>query len=249
MDTRDKVVIVTGGGAGIGLAAARMFARVGAKVLITGRREAALETAATGEANIATLVADISIPTDAPRTVAKALALWGRLDVLVNNAGAGSPMALAEVTPAHLQDIYAANVFGPALLVSAALPHLEKSKGAIINISSTLARKPIAGFAEYAASKSALEQMTRCWALELAPKGVRVNAIAAGPVETAFLQDRMGFTREEVEAIKERERDLIPLRRRGEPEDVAAWILALASERAAWVTGQVLGVDGGFAIA
>lgn len=249
MDIRDMVVIVTGGGAGIGLATARMFARAGAKVLITGRRESALQAAAAGDANIGILVADASLPTDAPRTVDKALALWGRLDVLVNNAGAGSPLALTDVTPAHLRDIYAANVFGPALLAAAALPHLEKSKGCIINVSSTLATKPIAGFADYAASKSALEQMTRCWALELAPKGVRVNAVAAGPVETAFLQERMGFTPEEAEAIKERERGLIPLRRRGEPEDVAAWILALASQRAAWVTGQVLGVDGGFAIA
>lgn len=249
MDTRDMVVIVTGGGAGIGLATARMFARAGAKVLITGRREAALEAAAADDVNIEILAADASDPADAPRTVDRALTLWGRLDVLVNNAGAGNPMTLGDATPAHLQRIYAANVFGPALLASAALPHLEKSKGCIINVSSTLATKPIAGFADYAASKSALEQMTRCWALELAPKGVRVNAVAAGPVETAFLQERMGFTREEAEAIREHERSVIPLRRRGEPEDVATWILALASQRAAWVTGQVLGVDGGFAIA
>jgi NAD(P)-dependent dehydrogenase (short-subunit alcohol dehydrogenase family) len=171
------------------------------------------------------------------------------LDVLVNNAGAGSPRGLAETTPAHLQGIYAANVFGPALLAAAAVPHLELTRGCIVNISSTLARKPLAGFADYAASKAALEQMTRCWALELASAGVRVNAIAAGPVETGFLEERMGFAPEEAEAIREREQSLIPLGRRGEPEDVAAWILALASGSAGWVTGQVLGVDGGFAVA
>lgn len=248
MDMKDMVVVVTGGGAGIGLAASRMFARAGAKVLITGRRKEMLDAAA-GDTGIQTLVADVSIPADAPRTVTKAIALWGCLDVLVNNAGAGTPTALADVTQSHLQNIYAVNVFGPALLAAAALPYLEKSRGSIVNVSSTLAAKAVPGFADYAASKAALEQMTRCWALELAPKGVRVNAIAAGPVETAFLEERMGFTREEAEVLKEHERGLIPLRRRGEPEDIAPWILALANRRAAWVTGQVLGVDGGFSIA
>jgi NAD(P)-dependent dehydrogenase (short-subunit alcohol dehydrogenase family) len=248
MDMQDKVMIVTGGAAGIGLATARLFTRAGGRVLITGRRAAQLEAAAAGEARIATLVADAALPADAPRTVAAALALWGRIDVLVNNAGAGHPMPLAALDPARLQGLYAVNVFGPALLASAALPHLEGSRGSIVNVSSTLGRKPLAGFADYAASKAALEQMTRCWALELAPKGVRVNAVAAGPVESDFLQDRMGFTAEEADAIRQRERELIPLRRRGEPADVAAWIVALAGPGAAWVTGQVLGVDGGFSL-
>ena len=244
-----KVAIITGGGAGIGLAAARLFARAGGKVLITGRRVTALEAAASGDASIETLVADASDPAAAARTVEAALTRWGRLDVLVNNAGAGSLRGMTETTPAHLQAIYAANVFGPAMLAAAAVPHLERSRGCIINISSTLARRPLAGFADYAASKAALEQMTRCWALELASAGVRVNAIAAGPVETGFLEERMGFAPDEAEAIRERERSLIPLGRRGEPVDIAAWILALASDKAGWVTGQVLGVDGGFAVA
>lgn len=249
MDFQDKVAIVTGGGAGIGLATARMLAGAGARVLVTGRRASALEAAAAGEAGIATLVADAGDPADAPRTIEAALARWGRLDILVNNAGAGSPRGLAETSLPHLQGIYAANVFGPALLAAAALPHLERTGGCIVNVSSALARKPLAGFADYAASKAALEQMTRCWALELASSGVRVNAVAAGPVETGFLEERMGFTREQADEIRERERSLIPLGRRGAPEDVAAWILALAGPCASWVTGQVLSVDGGFVLA
>lgn len=191
---RDKVMIVTGGAAGIGLATARLFAEAGGRVLITGRRAAVLEQAAAGQPRIATLVADSSVPADAQRTIDRAVALWGHIDILVNNAGAGRPMPLAETTMERMQGMYAVNVFSPALLAAAALPHLEKSQGSIVNLSSTLARKPVAGFADYGASKAALEQMTRCWALELAPRGVRVNAVAAGPVETAFLQERMGFT-------------------------------------------------------
>jgi NAD(P)-dependent dehydrogenase (short-subunit alcohol dehydrogenase family) len=123
-----------------------------------------------------------------------------------------------------------------------------KSRGAIINVSSTLGSKAIAGFANYGASKAALEHLTRCWALELAPMAVRVNAVASGPVETDFLQERMGFSETEVEAVKAQERSLIPLGRRGIPQDVARWILALASRDADWVTGQVFNIDGGFSL-
>ncbi|MCO6416522.1 SDR family oxidoreductase [Siccirubricoccus sp. KC 17139] len=164
MEMQGKVAIITGGGAGIGLATARMLAKAGARVLITGRRAAALEAAAAGDPKIATLAVDAGDPAGVARVVEVALGFWGRIDVLVNNAGAGSPRGLAETSLAHLQGIYAVNVFGPALLAAAALPHLEVSKGCIVNVSSTLAQKPFAGFADYAASKAALEQMTRCWA-------------------------------------------------------------------------------------
>ena len=92
-------------------------------------------------------------------------------------------------------------------------------------------------FADYAASKAALEQLTRCWALELAPRGVRVSAIAAGPVETTFLRERMGFSETEPEAVKARERSLIPHGRQGVPDDVSPWIVALANPSAGWITG------------
>ncbi|MFZ7127705.1 MAG: SDR family NAD(P)-dependent oxidoreductase [Desulfobacterales bacterium] len=245
---KGRVVIITGGGGGIGLAAARSFAAAGAKVLITGRRGNVVDEVAASEANIEALVADASTPADAQRTVARALDLWGRLDVLVNNAGAGVPLALAEATIERIRAIYAVNVFGSTLISSAAIPHLEVTHGSIINISSSLAQKPVAGFADYAASKAAIEQLTRCWALELAPKGIRVNAIASGPVETAFLQERMGLSQEAAEAVKAQEKNLIPLGRRGEPHDVASWIVAIAAPSASWITGQILGVDGGFSL-
>jgi NAD(P)-dependent dehydrogenase (short-subunit alcohol dehydrogenase family) len=244
-----KVAIVTGGSGGIGLAAARRFASEGAKVLVTGRRQQMLDDITAGIPNVQGFVADAAVPADAARTIAKAVECWGRIDVLVNNAGAGAPSTLADADPDRTCAIYAVNVIGPTLLASAALQHLEESQGTIVNVSSTLARKAVAGFSDYAASKAALEQATRCWALELAPKGIRVNAVASGPVESEFLRVRMGFSEEDAEIIKSQERDMIPLKRRGEPEDVATWILNRASTEAGWVTGQVLGIDGGFSIA
>jgi NAD(P)-dependent dehydrogenase (short-subunit alcohol dehydrogenase family) len=249
MSFKDEVVIITGGAAGIGLAAAKAFAAQGAHVLITGRRASRLAEISQVEDRIAHLVADVAIPTDAQRTIARALALWGRVDVLVNNAGAGQPMPLTETTAEYANAVYAVNTVGPTLLASAAVPHLVRSRGSIINMSSSLATKPVAGFANYCASKAALEQLTRCWALELAPQRVRVNAIASGPVESDFLKERMGLSHEQAEAVKAQERAAIPMGRRGVPEDVARWIVALASRDADWVTGQVFSIDGGFTLA
>lgn len=248
MSVKDMVVVVTGGGGGIGLAAARAFAVEGAHVLITGRRAARLEEIVRVEDRIESLVADVGNPLDAQRTIARAVELWGRLDVLVNNAGAGLPMPLADTTAEHVNAVYAVNTVGPTLLAAAAVPHLVKSRGSIVNISSSLATKAVAGFANYCASKAALEHLTRCWALELASHGIRVNAVASGPVESDFLTERMGLSHEQAEAVKVQERDAIPLGRRGLPEDVARWIVALASRDADWVTGQVFNIDGGFTL-
>ena len=248
MNVQELSVIITGGGAGIGLAAARAFARSGANVLITGRRAVKLDEIARSEPRIAFIEADAANATDAKRTIDRALDLWGRIDVVVNNAGAGAPLPLAESTAERVAAVYAVNTIGPTLLAAAAVPHLQSSRGTIINISSTLGSKAVAGFANYCASKAAIEHLTRCWALELAPSGVRVNAVAAGPVETDFLRERMGLSEVEADAVREQERNAIPLGRRGVPEDVARWIVALADRESAWVTGQVLRIDGGFSL-
>jgi NAD(P)-dependent dehydrogenase (short-subunit alcohol dehydrogenase family) len=246
---KDKVAIITGGGAGIGLATARLFATKGAKVLITGRRMGSLEEVAASSPNIKGFEADASDPEAAVRTVAAALEHWGHLDIVVNNAGGGAIQPLANTNAKSIVDIFAVNVVGPTLLAAAAIPHLEDTKGAIVNISSTYGSKAAAGLSLYAASKAALEHLTRCWALELAPKGIRVNAVASGPVETAFLRERMGLSEEQIKEVKEQERQTIPLGRRGEPEDVARWIVNLADPEASWITGQIISVDGGLVIA
>lgn len=245
---QDNVVIVTGGSSGIGRAAALSFAERGAKVLITGRRAEPLDHVAAAHPNIAGLVADAASPDDAARTVKKAIDTWGRLDVLVNNAGAGAILPLSDATASQIERIFAVNVLGPSLLAAAALPHLARSKGAIVNVSSTLGHKPVAGLSHYAASKAALEHLTRCWALELAPLGVRVNAVAAGPTESGALTGMMGLSPKAAAAIESQEREQIPLKRRGNPDDVARWIVLLAEPGSEWVTGQVIAVDGGLGL-
>lgn len=244
----DKVVIITGGGSGIGQAAARSFAAIGAKVVITGRRSGPLEQTTAEGSSIVSLVSDASVPEDASRTIAKAIDTWGRLDVLVNNAGAGALLALGDATAQQIEAIFAVNVVGPSLLARAALPYLATEKGTIINISSTFGHKPGAGLSHYSASKAALEHLTRCWALELAPLGVRVNAVAAGPTASGALTGMMGLSPEHAAVIEEAEREQIPLKRRGSPEDVARWIVHLADPASDWVTGQVIAVDGGLGL-
>jgi NAD(P)-dependent dehydrogenase (short-subunit alcohol dehydrogenase family) len=142
---KDKVVIVTGGSSGIGRAAALQFATFGAHVLITGRRAARLDEAAKDHPDIEAMAADTSQPEDAFRTISHVIERWGRLDVLVNNAGAGAIMPLAEVNAERVRDIFAVNVLGPSLLTKEALPHLKERKGSIINISSTYGSKAGAG--------------------------------------------------------------------------------------------------------
>lgn len=244
----EKVVIVTGGSSGIGRAAAIGFAARGANVLITGRREGPLAEAAAAHQNIYGLVADVAQPDDASRTVAQAASLWGGVDVLVNNAGAGAILPLAEVTADQIASIFSVNVVGPSLLAAAALPHLAQRKGSIINISSTFGHKAAASLSHYAASKAALEHLTRCWAIELAPQGIRVNAIAAGPTESNALTGMMGLSPKAAAAIEAQEREQIPLKRRGAPEDVARWIVSLSEQHSEWITGQVITIDGGLSV-
>jgi NAD(P)-dependent dehydrogenase (short-subunit alcohol dehydrogenase family) len=245
----DNVVIVTGGTSGIGRAAALGFARQGDKVLVTGRRPGPLEETVAEHPNIAGLIADAASADDAQRTVAKAIGTWGRIDAVVSNAGAGAILPLEDVTADRITDIVSINVVGPSLLAAAALPHLRVTRGAIVNVSSTYGHKPAAGLSHYAASKAALEHLTRCWALELAPLGVRVNAVAAGPTESGALTGMMGLSEEQAAAVKQQERARIPLGRRGFPDDVAGWIVQLAGPAAQWMTGQIITVDGGLELA
>jgi NAD(P)-dependent dehydrogenase (short-subunit alcohol dehydrogenase family) len=243
----EKVAIITGGSSGIGRASALALTTQGFKVLITGRRADRLDMVAAAHTEIETLVADSAVPASAGRIVAAAIEHWGRIDVLVNNTGAGAIATLEEVRIEQIENMLALNVTAPSLLAQAALPYLRQSKGVIINVSSTFGHKPAAGLSHYGASKAALEYLTRSWALELAPD-VRVNAIAPGPTESEAITEMMGLSEEQAEAVKAQEAQTIPLKRRGVPEDIGAWIAWLAGPASQWVTGQVIAVDGGLAI-
>jgi NAD(P)-dependent dehydrogenase (short-subunit alcohol dehydrogenase family) len=156
---------------------------------------------------------------------------------------------LKDATAERIASIFVVNVVGPSLLMAAALPYLATTKGAVVNVSSTFGHKAAADLSHYAASKAALEHLTRCWALELAPQGIRVNAVAAGPTESGALTGMMGLSAEHAAAVEEMEREQIPLKRRGQPNDVARWIVQLTDPASAWVTGQVISVDGGLSVA
>ena len=242
-----KVALVTGGGSGIGRATAVGLAERGAGVVVVGRRRDAVARSAALHAGIHGAAGDVGSPADVERFIRVAIETFGRLDVLVNNAGTLGATPLGRIDLDTARRIWDTNVLGPTLLAEAALPQLTRARGSIINVSSSFGHKPAPGVSLYGASKAALEQLTRSWALELAGRGVRVNAVAPGPTESEALV-RSGLSADEIEKIKEHERSQIPLGRRGEPSDVARWIFALADPDATWVTGQVIDVDGGFVL-
>lgn len=240
----DRVAVVTGAGRGIGAAAAVGLAEAGADVVISARSEDQLKEVATrieaaGRKAIV-ITADLS-DLDAVAGLAGAASdAFGRLDFVVNNVGGAMPRAYLDTSPRFLEQAFHFNVSTAHALTRAAAPlMLEHDGGAVVNISSAMGRTQGRGFVAYGTAKAALAHFTRLAATDLAPR-IRVNAIAVGSVATSALE--VVLTDENLRKVME---ESTPLRRIGDPEDIAAAIVYLCSPAAAYVTGKVLEVDGG----
>ncbi len=244
-----RIALITGASRGIGQATARAFARAGAQVIVNYRADAAgaQQTVAgiTAEGGQATAVqADVSQPGDVERMVAAIEDGVGPIEVLVNNAGTVSRTPFLEVTLPELDQVLATNLRGVYYLSQLVARRMAaRQRGAIIHVSSILSQQTIPCRTVYAASKGAVESLTRAMALDLAPHNIRVNAVAPGLVRTEMLLD--GLPGKEFEEELQR---FIPFKRFAEPEELAAAILFLASPAAGYITGALLPVDAGLRV-
>ncbi|HEY3763184.1 MAG TPA: glucose 1-dehydrogenase [Verrucomicrobiae bacterium] len=241
-----KIAVITGGNSGIGLATARRFVEEGAHVVITGRREKELKEAADliGR-NVTTVAGDVSRLEDLDRLFAVVKEKHGHIDVLFANAGWGEVAALATATEAHFDQTFDLNVKGLFFTVQKALP-LFKGGGSIILNSSVSNVLGMAAFTVYAASKAAVRSFARGWTMELKDRKIRVNSMSPGPIDTPAL-GKVGLTPEQVKQLAAQWASEIPLGRRGQPEEIAAALVFLASDESSYITGVDLAVDGGMA--
>ncbi|MEU9077411.1 SDR family NAD(P)-dependent oxidoreductase [Kitasatospora sp. NPDC004745] len=244
---RQRVVVVTGAGTGIGRETARAFAAQGpgVRVVAVGRRPEPLEgTAAAHPERILPLVADVTGPGAPEAIVREATERYGRLDVLVNNAAVVGGGELGGLTRERVGALLATNLVAPVLLGQAALPALTRSRGVIVNISTAVGQRGWPRDSVYAAGKAALESVTRSWAVQLAPRGVRVVAVAPGAVDTP-IGEHTGLGPEQLAALRAWQVAHTPLGRIAQPAEIAWAVTQLASPQASFVTGVVFSVDGG----
>ncbi len=249
-ETSIKRAIITGASSGIGRATAELFLASGAMVAMVGRRQDALEEAAEsckGEGRSFILPADLSNERESEACVEEAVRRMGGLDVLVNAAGILKTGRI-EDTPLGLWDeMMNINLRSVFHLMQLAVPHLEKTRGNIVNVSSVTGLRAFPGVLAYCVSKAGVDQLTRCAALELAPKGIRVNAINPGVVVTG-LHRSGGMDDEAYARFLEHSKTTHPLGRVGESAEMAELIYFLASDNAGWITGATISIDGGRAL-
>jgi NAD(P)-dependent dehydrogenase (short-subunit alcohol dehydrogenase family) len=243
----DKVVFVTGGGTGIGRGIAEAFVRSGATVVVGGRRAGPLEAFCSDHSQRADFVQmDVGVDAERRHAVDRVIERHGRLDVLVNNALSYTGGPLERLRMDQIESMYRVLLVGTVGMTQIALPHLLAARGVVINISSVVGRyvpfPPDSG-AVYASAKAGVNQFTRTLAAELGPAGVRVNAIAPGVTATEAAEADANAQLAEAMA------KLTPMARIGQPSDIAAVALFLASDAASWVTGQVIDAAGGFGLA
>jgi NAD(P)-dependent dehydrogenase (short-subunit alcohol dehydrogenase family) len=243
-----KVAFVTGATSGIGQACATAFAQAGANVVCVGRKEDALreleQNLLKTSSGVLTIRADLLHEDEAERSVQQAVAVFGGIDVLVNAAGHISSGTIENTSLQAWDDMMNVNVRASFVLMQKAAPSLIERRGNIVNISSVTGLRAFSGVLAYCVSKAALDQLTRCAALELAGKGVRVNAVNPGVVVTQ-IHKRGGMSEEAYAAFLEHSKTTHPLGRTGTPEEIASLVLYLASDAASWITGATYSIDGG----
>ncbi|MBI3911475.1 MAG: 3-oxoacyl-ACP reductase FabG [Armatimonadetes bacterium] len=241
-----KVALVTGGSKGLGEAGARALAEAGASVILTSRHGEQVEAVAaaiqrdTGQRTLA-VEADVGRAEDVERTVATGLDAFGQIDILVNNAGVNRHGLVHQLSEEDWSEVLRINLTGPVLCARAVTQHMiPRRSGRIINIASTFGLVGYPKRSAYCASKGGLINLTRCWAVELAPHNITVNAICPGPFDTPLTRRLItGAAREDFT-------QQIPLGRWGDPRELVGAVLYLASEAASFTTGAVLTVDGGW---
>ncbi len=241
-----KIAVVTGGNSGIGLATARRFAAEGAKVVLTGRRQAELDKAVAEVGRGAIGVrGDVSNPADLDRLYATVKQEYGRVDVLFANAGAAKFAPLGSITEEHFDNEFGVNVKGLLFTVQKALP-LFTDGGSIILNASIVSIKGTAALSVYSATKAAVRSFARTWTVDLKGRKIRVNAISPGPIDTPGV-DGLAGSPGELDQLKAGLAAQVPLGRMGEADEIAKVAVFLASDDSSYVTGIELFVDGGMA--
>ena len=243
-----KVAFVTGATSGIGRACAIAFAHAAARVVCVGRKQDALADVARKIREIGgeplTIQADLFAEHEAERAVTHAVQMFGGIDVLVNAAGHINSGTIENTSLQAWDDMMNVNVRAVFQLMQKALPSLIERQGNIVNVSSVTGLRAFPGVLAYCVSKAALDQLTRCASLELAAKGVRVNAVNPGVVVTQ-IHKRGGMSDEAYAAFLDHSKQTHPLGRTGRPEEIADLVLYLASDKASWITGATYSIDGG----
>ncbi|MFJ2863893.1 SDR family NAD(P)-dependent oxidoreductase [Kitasatospora sp. NPDC087314] len=241
-----KVALVTGGSSGIGLAIARRFVEEGAYVFITGRRQPELDRAKDGIGrNVTAVRGDVTVPADLGRLFRTIEKEKGKIDVVVANSGLVAPQEFGRITEEGFDRTFDLNARGTLFTAQEALP-LMKDGGSIILVGSIAAYTGFKGYTTYSATKAAVRSYARTWTKELGNRGIRVNTLSPGPIDTPIM-DSQADSKEGADAIRAAFTSLIPLGRMGRPEEVAAAALFLASDESSFCAGMDLSVDGGMA--
>jgi NAD(P)-dependent dehydrogenase (short-subunit alcohol dehydrogenase family) len=240
-----KVVVVTGGTSGIGLATAKRLAAEGASVFVTGRRQQELDAAVrTIGGRVSGVRADMSKLTDIDRLYAAVQQKHSQIDVLFTNAGGGSVLPLGAITEEHYEDTFSRNVKGVIFTVQKALP-LLRAGATVILTGSTAGVTGTAAFSVYSASKAAVRNLARSWTLDLKERGIRVNVISPGPVKTPGLVELAGPDAAQQQGLLDYMATQVPIGRVGDPDEIAKAVAFLASDDSSFMAGAELFVDGG----